>query len=115
MAEILVRLTESERLAFQTKVGKGNMTKSIRNYIKTMISSLDGDVQENIKRKEFFEVKAEKERIDDKFAVIQSEIQAIEQKKKEKELAELEAFEKEKQKMSDIKHDTLKANLYRMV
>jgi hypothetical protein len=115
MAEILVRLTESERLAFQTKVGKGNMTKSIRNYIKNMVSSLDGYDQENIKRKEFFEVKAEKERIDDKFAVIQSEIQAIEQKKKEQEQAELEAYEKEKKKMADVKHDTMKANLARMV
>jgi hypothetical protein len=114
MATILINLTESERLLFKTKVGNGNVSSSIRQYIQNMIST-DDDIPEQIKRNKLKEIKEKKDKIDIEYEQLKAELLAIEQKKKEKELAELEAFEKEKQKMSDIKHDTLKANLYRMV
>jgi tRNA/tmRNA/rRNA uracil-C5-methylase (TrmA/RlmC/RlmD family) len=114
MATILINISESERMAFQAKVGHRNMSPSIRQYIQSVIAVSD-DISGILKQKKFEELRIKKEKLDSEFENIKKELKIIEQKKKEQELAEQEAFEKEKQKMADVKNDTLKANLHRMV
>ena len=114
MATILINVTESERIALKAKVGSGNVGSAIRQYIRSVVQT-DDNVSEQLKRNKFEEIRQKKVKVDAEFEQLKSELQAIEQKKKETEQAELEAYEKEKQKMADVKHDTMKANLARMV
>lgn len=90
------------------------MASALRQYVRAMIEKNE-DISESIKLRRFQELEKQKKKLDAEFAEAKSEVDAINQSKEADRRKEEEAFEAEKQKMADIKHDTLKANLSRMV
>lgn len=114
MAEILVRIPDYEHKMFQSKVGPGNMSAAIRQYIKHCIEE-EGNEKEKVIRKRFDLIDEEKKKITKEWSKLKSKIDIIEDKKRIEELKVLEEEEQEKKKKSDIKHNTIKTHLNKVV
>ena len=114
MSDIILRLSETEHMQFLKKVGKGNMAPSLRQYVRAMIEKND-DITDSIKQRRFQELDKQKKKLDAEYAEAKAEVEAINNANEAERIKSEEAFEAERKKMADIKHDTLKANLSRMV
>ena len=114
MTTLLIRLSDWELKGFQAKVGKGNVSATIRQFIQSMIAA-DNDISEVIIRRNFQEIAQQKRDIDSKYDALKGQIDAIELRKKEIEKAQLQAMQAEQLKMADIKHNTMKSELSRLV
>lgn len=113
MVRINFEISDIDYINFQQKVGKGNVAASLRQYIKSCISSGD-EAKEEIIRRKYLIIKEEKDRIDLEHDHLKSKLEAIEKKKKAEEVKKLEKLEKEKKKMKNMEHDTIKTHLHKV-
>lgn len=113
MAQLHLVLSDTEKQLFSEKVGYGNMSKVLLNFIKTY--SDDKDLNETVLRRKLRFLAEEKEKLDNQYNNIKAKVEAIDFKLKVEEIERLEKEQAEIQKWSDIEHDTIKANLHRVV
>jgi hypothetical protein len=114
MAEIIIRLSEIEKKEFEQKVGKGNMSSAIRQYIKNVATSQD-NYRESTLRKKLSYLEDEKKKLDVEYIKIKTKVDDIDEKRKLDEIAKLEAAEKRKKKINDIEGRTMKTYMSEMV
>lgn len=114
MTSILILLEQSEKLAFQNKVGKGNVSSVIRQFILSSIN--DGkDEDEVIIKEKFNRIEKKKKELDEEYMILKGKVDLIDQKKIMEETRRKEEAQKEEKKMMDIKYQTIRNNLYRVV
>lgn len=105
---INVEVEKYEYISFQQKVGIGNVSECIRNYIKTVIQS--GDEKEKDIRKHFLKLEQQKKEIDSEYTKVKDRLDAIDAKNKHEEEMRLKKLEEEQKTMSKIKRDTIRAH-----
>lgn len=108
-------MSEYDYMMFKSLVGEGNVSASLRNYIKASISTQDKNSKEPIIRKRFQLIQKDKEKLDKKYSKLKAELDAIDEKRKQQEFKRLEELEKQKEKASKIEGNTLRANLANMI
>lgn len=113
MTQMIIHLDRVEFELFKLKVGYGNMSSVIRNYIKNYIG---GDKEkEVVLRKKFLMLDEEKKIKDAEWGKLKAKLDSIKQKKDIEDLKRLEEQQKEDKKMKDIVHNTMKENLHRVI
>ena len=113
MAQLNINIEAVDLELFKQKVGNGNVTATIRNFILAYVSG--DDLNDRKLRKQFEILTDEKRKIDIRFNKVKSRIDSIDQKRKAEDLVKIEAERKEREKMQMVEHETNKANLSRMV
>jgi len=111
MAQIHVEISDYEKQLFEAVAGKGNMSRIIKQYIKSYIGSGETVRKKTVLLKEKDIINREKRKIDARFEKLQSAIEAIEAQENEAELNRLEKLKKEQDKMNKAEYETLKATL----
>lgn len=113
MTRVNFDMNENDLEIFKQKVGYGNVSKAIRNFI---LSYAEEDtVKERVMRKKFEILQEQKEKLDLQYNNLKIKLESIDQKKKEEEIQRIEEEAKEKDKLQRIEGATMKANLHRLV
>lgn len=115
MVRINFDIHEYDYMSFQNIVGKGNVSASLRNYVKSTITTGKDNEKEYIIRKKLIKIEEEKRKTDTEYNKLKAKIDIIDMKKKQEEIKKLEDQEKERKKWNKIKGDTMRENLHRMV
>ena len=105
---INVEVEKYEYLSFQERVGIGNVSECIRNYIKTVIQS--GDEKEKDIRKQFIKLEQKKKEIDSEYTKLKDRINAIDAKNQHEEEMRLKKLEEQQKNISKVKRDTIRAH-----
>lgn len=114
MTDIILRVPDYLKKRFEARVGKGNMSLAIRNYIEAVIGGAE-TIDEQILKKEVELLEKEKQDLDSRYIEKKSQLDALTQFK---EAAYLEALKKEKElqeKFADIKMNTAVKHLGSMI
>lgn len=116
MAQIHLEISDYDKNVFKSMVGERNMSTILKNYIKNYISQ-GGDTskKEYVLRKELNILENEKKKIDTKYLKIKSQVDIIEDERKQSEINKLERMKKENIKKNKIIGKTLKSQLSEMV
>ena len=104
---IVIDCEDTVYFQFRELVGKGNMSSVVRSYIKSRIEESDGHDERKIRKKY--------EKIEEEYNLLKSKLSSMDAKRKEEEEKKMAQMEKERVKMAQIEHETIKANLHRMV
>ena len=113
MVQMILHIERPEYELFKLKVGKGNMSSVIRNYIMNYVGG--ENEKEAIIKKKFTMLDEEKQKMDSEWGKLKAKLDSIKQKKDLEDLKRMEEKKAEDKKMSDIIHETMKANLHRVV
>jgi len=113
MAQMIVHIERADLELFKLKVGKGNMSPIIRNYVKNYVG-IDND-KEAIIRKKFTLLDEEKAKMDLEWGKLKTKLESIKQKKDIEDLKRMEEKAKEEKNKKDAIFNTMKENLHRVV
>lgn len=113
MVRINIEMDKYDLFAFQNKVGKGNVSSTIRNFV--LSYTREENIPEKKVRKEFSDISIEKKKIDIVYNKLKSKIDVIDTTRKQEELKQREEEEKERKKMMKIKGDTMKTHLSELI
>ncbi len=98
---------------FKIKVGKGNVSGVLRNYMLNYVGV--GNEKEHIIRKKFSILDQEKTKRDAEWGKLKAKLQSLKQKKEIEDLKRMEEKAKEDKIKKDMIHNTMKENLHRVV
>jgi len=111
MARILLILDDYDHTLFKQTVGAGNVSASLRNYIKSVITTTEKEEKDGLSRRKLNILQKRKERLDTEYNELKTKLEAIDEKREIERLKHIEKLEKEKKKVSEIKHKHLKNKL----
>lgn len=115
MTRIIFELSELDYLAFSQKVGRGNMSSVLRDYIKTLINSQGRDEKETNLRKKLQETEKAKKEIEQEYAKLDRKLKAIEAKNATEQKAKEEELRKQKEHAKSIERATVKTHAEEMI
>jgi uncharacterized protein YlxW (UPF0749 family) len=115
MTRIIFELSELDYLSFAQKVGKGNMSEHLRNYIKTVVGSKDRNTNEMSLRKSLLKAEEQSKEINTEITRINRKLKAMEAKKEAKEKAAEEELRKQKEHAKSIERATVQTHSEEMI
>jgi hypothetical protein len=113
MVNVSVPIEKRDYEIFQRFVGKGNVSRVLREYMESYSKSKDKD--EIILRKKLDVAFSQKEKIDAEFFELRAQLDAIESKRQLEEIKRAEKEESERKVMQDVAVNTMKKDLHRMI
>lgn len=113
MVRVNVDIDPTAYKVFRDLVGEGKVSQAVRNYISSYSSG--SDVNEAVLLKRFDILGQEKAKVDAEYFAVKEKLGALKSKRDAEEMVRLEAEKGQMEQMSQIKHDTVKARLWRMI
>jgi len=104
MASITFFLKDEELIEFKRQVGEGNMSGTLRNYVKSYGEG-SSDFKEKRLRKEFEVATENYQKMKAIYERLKAKVEAINAKQKQEEIANIKKKEKEFKKFQDIRHE----------
>lgn len=111
--QISFNIEKRDHTEFINKVGRGNVSPTLRNFIKSFSRSEDNEEEGVLRKKEAY-YKSKMEEWTNKWQEVKTKLDNIDDQRKQDEIKKLEAFQKQKEKEKDIKYRTYQKELHKI-
>lgn len=114
MVRVNFDIDDSIYIELKNKIEEGNLSSFFRQYAKSYVGG-NINLNENKLREDLKKIEKEYNKIYKKRQLIIKKLDIIELKKQQKKREKAKKLKKQKDKMADIKHDTVKTHLSEVI